>query len=80
MQLTFGQMVNLLSNDVGRFEMAVYWTHYLWIGPIQLVIIMFILWTIVGPECCAGIVLLIFLIPLQGTNENVNLHLLSSKL
>ena len=72
-------MVNLLSNDVGRFEMAVYWTHYLWIGPIQLVIIMFILWTIVGPECCAGIVLLIFLIPLQGTNENVNLHLLSLK-
>ena len=80
MQSTLGQMVNLLSNDVGRFETGVYWTHYLWIGPIQLVIIMFILWTIVGPECCAGIVLLIVLIPIQGTNEKtINLPCLHSE-
>ena len=61
-----GQIVNLLSNDVGRFDGSVDWIHYLWIGPIQLIIVMFILWKIVGPECCAGIVLCVALIPFQG--------------
>ena len=61
-----GQMVNLLSNDVGRFDGAVDWIHYLWIGPIQMIIVMFILWKIVGPECCAGTVLCVALIPFQG--------------
>ena len=65
-QSTIGQTVNLLSNDVGRFDGSVDWIHYLWIGPIQLIIVMFILWKIVGPECCAGIVLCVALIPLQG--------------
>ena len=66
-------MVNLLSNDVGRFDGAVDWIHYLWIGPIQMIIVMFILWKIVGPECCAGIVLCVALIPFQGMNIDQNL-------
>jgi ATP-binding cassette subfamily C (CFTR/MRP) protein 4 len=32
---TVGQMVNLLSNDVNRFDSSVIFLNYLWIGPLQ---------------------------------------------
>jgi hypothetical protein len=32
---TSGQVVNLLSNDVGRFELITMFCHYLWVGPVE---------------------------------------------
>lgn len=34
---TSGQVVNLLSNDVGRFELITMFVHYLWVGPLETV-------------------------------------------
>ena len=64
---TPGQIVNLLSNDVARFEQLFISLHYIWILPIQGALIAFIIWESVGIACLAGIFLIsIQTIPVQG--------------
>ncbi|KAK4317272.1 hypothetical protein Pmani_011632 [Petrolisthes manimaculis] len=65
-ETTVGQMVNLLSNDVNRFDTSCIFLHYLWIGPLQTLIVVVILWWEIGPSCLAGIFLLILFVPFQS--------------
>ena len=67
-QTTVGQMVNLLSNDVNRFDTTVLFNHYLWAGPLQLVIITVLLCQKIGPSALVGAALLIAAVPLQSEN------------
>ncbi|XP_045127905.1 ATP-binding cassette sub-family C member 4-like isoform X2 [Portunus trituberculatus] len=62
---TTGQMVNLLSNDVNRFDTSAIFLHYIWIGPLQTLIVLGILWNEIGAACLAGIMLLILFVPFQ---------------
>jgi len=62
---TVGQMVNLLSNDVNRFDLSVLFNHYLWAGPLQLIIVTGLLCQKIGPSALVGAVLLIAAVPLQ---------------
>ena len=59
-------MVNLLSNDVSRFNTSFLYHHYLWIGPLQALISLPILYHTIGPSCLVGFSILILFIPLQG--------------
>lgn len=34
-ETTAGQVVNLLSNDVGRLDLALIFVHFLWVGPLE---------------------------------------------
>ncbi|KAF7283323.1 ATP-binding cassette sub-family C member 4-like [Rhynchophorus ferrugineus] len=43
-----GQLVNLLSNDVIRFDMASWFLHYFWIMPIQSAIALYIMYYYIG--------------------------------
>ncbi|XP_050294891.1 ATP-binding cassette subfamily C member 4-like [Anthonomus grandis grandis] len=43
-----GQLVNLLSNDVIRFDMISWFLHYFWITPVLFVIAFYIMYTYVG--------------------------------
>lgn len=36
---TTGQVVNLISNDVGRLDTSLIQMHYLWLAPVEIVII-----------------------------------------
>ncbi|XP_018014703.1 ATP-binding cassette sub-family C member 4, partial [Hyalella azteca] len=63
---TVGQMVNLLSNDVNRFDSSVIFLNYLWIGPLQLIIVTLLLWDLLGWACMAGLVVIVLFIPLQS--------------
>ena len=65
-QTTIGQMVNLLSNDVNRFDFSVLLLHYLWVGPLQALICVVILYQLIGPSCFAGFSILILFVPFQG--------------
>ena len=65
-QTTVGQMVNLLSNDVARFDQTFMFTHYLWAGPLQLTIITALLYQKIGPSALVGATLLILAVPLQS--------------
>lgn len=62
-----GQVLNLLSNDVSRFETAIQAFHFLWITPIQLAVIIFVIWNLFGIGALTGISsLVVIMIPFQG--------------
>ncbi|KYQ47297.1 Multidrug resistance-associated protein 4 [Trachymyrmex zeteki] len=64
---TPGQVVNLLSNDMSKFEQLFLTLHYIWILPIQGSIIAFMIWQSVSIASLAGVFLIIIqTIPLQG--------------
>ncbi|CAL8406687.1 unnamed protein product [Arctogadus glacialis] len=62
---TTGQIINLLSNDVGTFDKLISSLAYLWVGPIQVAVVIALLWAEIGPSCLAGIIVPIILMPLQ---------------
>jgi len=41
---TVGQVVNLLSNDVGRFDLVLINVHYLWIAPLELIVVTYLMY------------------------------------
>uniref|UniRef100_A0AAA9SMB4 ATP binding cassette subfamily C member 4 n=1 Tax=Bos taurus TaxID=9913 RepID=A0AAA9SMB4_BOVIN len=63
---TTGQIVNLLSNDVNRFDQVIVFLHYLWVGPLQAVAVTALLWMEIGISCLAGMAVLIILLLLQS--------------
>uniref|UniRef100_A0A4W2HUP1 Multidrug resistance-associated protein 4 n=1 Tax=Bos indicus x Bos taurus TaxID=30522 RepID=A0A4W2HUP1_BOBOX len=63
---TTGQIVNLLSNDVNRFDQVTVFLHYLWVGPLQAIAVTALLWMETGISCLAGMAVLIFLLLLQS--------------
>ncbi|XP_034950064.1 probable multidrug resistance-associated protein lethal(2)03659 [Chelonus insularis] len=65
-ETTVGQAVNLLSNDVNRFDVAVIFIHYLWIGPLETIIITYLMWREVELAAVIGVASLLMFIPLQG--------------
>lgn len=65
-ETTVGQMVNLLSNDVARFEYTGQNMHNFWLSPIVSVIAMFLLYTYAGPTGLVGLVFLLTFIPFQS--------------
>uniref|UniRef100_A0A4W6DPV9 Cystic fibrosis transmembrane conductance regulator n=1 Tax=Lates calcarifer TaxID=8187 RepID=A0A4W6DPV9_LATCA len=62
---TTGQIVNLLSNDVNKFDDVTIFLHFLWVGPLQAAVVVGLLWLEIGPSCLAGMVVLMFLMPVQ---------------
>jgi ATP-binding cassette subfamily C (CFTR/MRP) protein 4 len=72
-ETTAGQVVNLMSNDVNRFDVAVVFLHYLWIGPIETFVVTYFMWNEVGPSAAIGVASLLLFIPLQGDSfSNMN--------
>ncbi|XP_074520424.1 ATP-binding cassette sub-family C member 4 [Halichoeres trimaculatus] len=62
---TTGQIVNLLSNDVNKFDEVTIFLHFLWVGPLQAAVVVGLLWLEIGASCLAGMVVLMFLMPMQ---------------
>lgn len=65
-EATVGQVVNLLSNDVSRFDSSVLFMHYLWIGPLQTFAVTYFLWRQIGIASVVGVACLLVFIPLQA--------------
>lgn len=67
-QTTVGQMVNLLSNDVNRFDIALNYIQYLVIAPLQAIIAVFVLsYMYLGfYSTAAGSALLLLYVPFQS--------------
>lgn len=64
-ETTIGQMVNLLSNDVGRFEYSCQLMHTLWLAPLETIVVMVMLYFYVGPTGLVGCAFLLLFIPFQ---------------
>lgn len=63
---TTGKMVNLLSNDVNRFDMSISQLMSLVMSPVLISVIVYAMYAYVGPTACAGIITYIAYLPLQS--------------
>ncbi|TPX59470.1 hypothetical protein CcCBS67573_g09088 [Chytriomyces confervae] len=61
-----GYIVNLVSNDVQRFEDAAPFAHFIWLGPLEVVLMTYFMYTQIGYASFAGVAGLLLMIPLQG--------------
>lgn len=68
-ETTVGQLVNLLSNDVNRFDSAINLLHYLWIAPVQTAIVTYFMFQVMGWSSFIGVLFLLLLIPLQSKKK-----------
>lgn len=69
---TVGQMVNLLSNDVNRCDRAVLHAHHLWLSPLETIIIVGILYSLLGLTSTIGILFMALFVPLQSKFEIIS--------
>ncbi|XP_060851718.1 ATP-binding cassette sub-family C member 4-like isoform X2 [Rhopalosiphum padi] len=63
---TNGQVINLLSNDVSRFDKSATFLHYIWIGPLQTIIVTYFLWQEIGVSSLLTIVVLCLVVSIQA--------------
>lgn len=61
-------MVNLLSNDVNRFEWASFFANSLWVSPLLTIIVCFLMWNEVGAAGLVGILVVFTIVPLLSKN------------
>ncbi|XP_054166166.1 ATP-binding cassette sub-family C member 4-like [Oppia nitens] len=60
---TVGQILNILSNDVNRFDEFSYYSHSLVVAPLQSALILYLLWGQLGWACLAGMAMLVLFVP-----------------
>lgn len=60
-----GKVVNLLSNDVSRFDMVSIFLHSMWTAPLSAVIITYFLFVSAGYSGLIGIGIVFLIVPLQ---------------
>ncbi|OQR91669.1 ATP-binding Cassette (ABC) Superfamily, partial [Thraustotheca clavata] len=53
-----GEVSNLFTTDVLWILSVAYWAHQLWIGPLQIAVIMYLLWNILGSAMVSGLVVM----------------------
>jgi len=61
-----GKIINMISNDVQRLEDAGPFAQFVWVGPLETIVILLILLYLVGIASLFGFMVLFSLIPLQG--------------
>ncbi|XP_046432670.1 ATP-binding cassette sub-family C member 4-like [Neodiprion fabricii] len=65
-KIATGRVANLISNDVARFDYVMNNLHYIWIMPLQFLVIGYVLWQFVGVIALVGIaVMIIQTMPIQ---------------
>lgn len=60
-----GQLLNLISNDGTRLEFSVYFVPYLIVGPIEAIVITYIMARTIDVSILSGLVVLLIAIPSQ---------------
>lgn len=61
-----GKIVNLLSNDVSRFDIVSIFIHHMWVAPTAALIVMYFLYAEAGYAGALGIIPVFLVVPLQG--------------
>lgn len=61
-----GKLVNLLSNDVNRFDIISVVMHPLWTSPIMTIIAGFILWNEIHFAGMIGMAIVFLIVPIQS--------------
>ncbi|XP_055676611.1 ATP-binding cassette sub-family C member 4-like [Lutzomyia longipalpis] len=61
-----GKVVNLLSNDVNRFDLVSILVHMMWASPLMAMIVGYLLWLEAGWAGFVGIMIVFTVVPLQS--------------
>ncbi|KAF7274166.1 hypothetical protein GWI33_013157, partial [Rhynchophorus ferrugineus] len=61
-----GKIVNLLSNDVSRFDLVSIFIHHMWTSPILTLIVTYFIYVEAGWPGLLGIVAVFIVVPIQG--------------
>lgn len=64
-ETALGKVVNLLSNDVGRFDLVSMFIHSMWSAPLMAIIVGYLLWIESGWAGMIGILVVFVVVPLQ---------------
>ncbi|XP_065913909.1 ATP-binding cassette sub-family C member 4-like isoform X2 [Dysidea avara] len=64
-QLSIGHIVNLCSNDVQRFDTNFEFINELWVVPLFIPVVIYLLWREIGPSCLAALAIIVIQPPLQ---------------
>ena len=59
-------VLTLLADDANRFDLAFVHLHFLLLGPLQIVVVLAILWPLFGVASAAAVLLLFLYIPFQA--------------
>ncbi|XP_045510491.1 probable multidrug resistance-associated protein lethal(2)03659 isoform X2 [Colias croceus] len=60
-----GLVVNLLANDVNRFDTGPLFVHYLWIGPLETIFMTIYLYREIGMSAVYGAIVVFAVVPFQ---------------
>ena len=61
-----GKIVNLVANDVNRFDLVSIFIHFMWSAPLSALIIAYFLYTEAGYAGFIGIGAVFLVVPVQG--------------
>jgi len=62
-----GQVINLMSNDVSKFDWAISFIQDLWKGPFETILIGYFIYREMSYAGLVGLAFLLAFMPLQGT-------------
>lgn len=60
-----GQAINLMSNDVGKLDVGLFSIHNLWKGPMQAILLGYLIYREIGVSGLVGTFLILSFVPLQ---------------
>jgi hypothetical protein len=64
-----GRVINLLTNDFSKFHLALLFTHVIWQGPLELVLIAFLVYREVGVSGLVGTLFVLCFVPIYGNHR-----------
>ncbi|XP_006859377.1 PREDICTED: cystic fibrosis transmembrane conductance regulator [Chrysochloris asiatica] len=65
-KISIGQLVSLLSNNLNKFDEGLALAHFVWIAPLQVTLLMGLLWELLQASAFCGLAFLIVLAFLQA--------------
>lgn len=72
-----GKIVNLVANDVNRFDIISVFIHHMWSAPLSAMVILIMLYLRIGWSAFVGMAIIFLVVPFQG--KLIILHLRDSK-
>ncbi|EDV54718.2 probable multidrug resistance-associated protein lethal(2)03659 [Drosophila erecta] len=64
-EISTGHIINLISNDLGRMDTFIQFTHYLWLAPLQTLLVTYFMYQEIGIAAVFGMAVMLLFIPFQ---------------
>lgn len=77
--MSAGQLINLMSNDVARFDMVSVFIHWVWSAPLLTLVIAWILYERVGLAPLIGVGIILVVVPMQCEKMSIIMWIYQDK-